>query len=1182
MLFALCSLFLAGTVRVAVGQGITTGSISGRLLIEDGQAASHLRLHLQNLATQVRLNRTTAKDGSFSFPNLPVGAYILRVEAQGFETLVRQNISVQAGEATALGDLELQLGRSEVIEVEDKPTRAPRTEAQTSLTFTATMLEDLPLLNQFSKLAELIPGTVATETENYSVPAYIARLQSGNFSVNGRSLRSNNFQIDGQSNNDNTIGGQEIDISNEDALEEVEVVTNNFRAQYGRGTGAIINLITRSGTNEFHGSAFELYTGSWLSSLQNTQKNPVLGYCIPQQIFTASSTHCVVPVVPRSVTNEYGGTLGGPILTKKMWGFGGTYWLRTREGEILSTSQPYVTPTTNGLQTLIALAAKNPAIAPAVDSLVRYGPYGITTGNPHFVGKTVSSAFLGQNVEFAPVARSMQEMTDNQEHFGRLDWQPNDVNHLFLRYMYQGQLQSPGGGSIATGNFVNTSLTGHSVTSDWTHSFSSTWVNQLRYSFQQTKINLEGGAIQDCLVTDPSDCPAQIIINGSVRGSKVSGYGYLNYYPQGRTMKINQIQDNMTWTRGNHTLAYGIEYDYQNSPNTALPYYDGSFSFSSFNNFLNNTGGTLRIADGDLVKRFTEQDAAAYFSDDYRILPSFTFSLGLRWEFFEDPINILHDSTVKREIGSSPLWSTTFPLSQRTFPAVNNYYKNFEPRIGFAWSPTSLDGKMVVRGGYSIGVDPALYAIYLDAATSAPVVNLGSITCAPNPNGNPSINTNCLPDDGTGGAAVRAQNLPFLPTNKTNKSAGANPNSRDHTQVSTNLRQPYAEFYALGIEYQIHPAITFSAGYVGDHSVGDLQSLNGNPRLDSAASSFPAYSYPALCSTAGKPGVGRPNCDLGLLRTRANTAFSIYNSAVLGLKLESFHGVSAIAAYTFGKTIDNASEIFSAGQGGNTDTFAENPLNTNVGERGVSSYSFPHIVSLGLDWDIPIFQDQNKRIGRWLGGWSFNTIYAYHSGQIFTPFEQVNSAISTSSAVDSSYCDSAFDNSFNIISTATGAISDCRPVLSNSRAPLNTVGILVDQSHENSATQGAGYYLYNATDTTGKLDHPIDPSSVHWLWSNKSIAQALGNPFPGVPRNTLRGRAYNNLDASLYKDFPLSEHTTLELRAVAQNLLNYQYIQVPDNNIEDSNPLTSVNPFMNTAFLPSNNRTVQLGLRLSF
>lgn len=1166
LLLFLAAFWMTG-IKHASAQGITTGSIRGKVISPEGEGISFLLVSLRNKATQVEKESITDDEGRFAFANLPVGTYSLRILAQGFLPIEKTALTVQAGEATALGDLQLQLETSEVVEVEEQSTPMPKNEAQTSVTFTASMLEDLPLLNQFSKLADLIPGTVATQTQNFSVPAYIARLQSGNFSVNGRSLRSNNFQIDGQSNNDTTVGGQQLEITNEDALEEVEVVTNNFRAQYGRGTGVLVNLITRSGGNQFHGSGYEFYTGSWLSSLQNTQKNPVLGYCTGTQ--TPSIDKCVRAVVPRSVTNEWGATLSGPVWKNKAWAFAGTDWLRTRNGKTIANSQPYVTPTPTGLKTLSQYVNQKPALM----SLTQYGPYSVQQGDPQPLGKPISAVLtidgVKQTVEFAPVMRSLQTMVDNEQHIGRMDWQINDANHAFLRYLYQGEVQSPGGGTISTGSFVDTKRVGHSITSDWTHSFNPHLVNQLRYSFQQTKINMEGGATENCLVTDPSDCPSQVIINGSIQGAKLAGYGYPNYYPQGRTMKNNQVQNNVTWMHGKHTLASGFEYDYQNSPNTTLPFYNGSYNFSSFSNFLSGTG-TLRLSDGSFVKRFVEQDAAIYFSDDYRVHPNLTLSLGLRWEFFENPVNILHDQTLKRESGSSHLWATTIPLAQRTFPEIKNYYKNFEPRIGFAWMPSLLEGKMVVRGGYSIGVDPTLYAIYLDAATSAPVVNVGSIACS----------GVCLPSEGTNGAAVRDLNLPSLP----NK---VNPNTRDQTLVDTNLRQPYAQFYALGVEYQMHPSITLSLGYVGDHSIGDLQSINGNPRLDSIAADFSNYTVPSLCestsSNKNPAGLGRLNCNISLLRTRANTAFSIYNSVVAGLRFDSFHGLSGIAAYTFGRTIDNASEIFSVGIGGNTDTFAQNPLNTNVAERGLSSYSFPHIVSMGLDWSIPVFKDSPNKLGKLLGGWSMSSIYAYHSGQAFTPFEQVTSAVG-----DTSYCDGSFDNAFNVVSTASGAISDCRPVLSNQKAALNTIGILLDADQASRLTvqKTSGYYLYNATDKTfanyGKLNQQVDPSNVHWLWNNKNLAKALRNPFPGVSRNTLKGRAYNNLDAAIYKNFWVTDRVRMQIRAVASNLFNYQYIQVPDNNMEDSNPLGSVNPFLSTAYMTSNNRTIQLGLRLSF
>src|SRR5262249_14357340 len=256
-----------------------------------------------------------------------------------------------------------------------------------------------------------------------------------------------------------------------------------------------------------------------------------------------------------------------------------------------------------------------------------------------------------------------------------------------------------------------------------------------------------------------------------------------------RLVNNTEYQDNATWAHGKHTIKFGGEYQRQRSPNVFLPTVNGQFRFGrsattpaflatsglsvanqqigdAFSNFLQDTG-TLNLADGPPQFNFKEQDLAFYGQDDWKITSNLTLNLGLRWEFTSQAINELHDLTVARESNpATAFFDPTLPLARRTVPNIPQDQNNFGPIIGFAYSPNiGGAGKTVIRGGYRINYEPEFYNIFLNVATAAPVVNLGTINCGP------AANT-CLSSAGLLGTAVRAQNLPFLPR-------GGDPNARN-------------------------------------------------------------------------------------------------------------------------------------------------------------------------------------------------------------------------------------------------------------------------------------------------------------------------------------------------------------------------------------------------------------------
>src|SRR5581483_178499 len=778
-------------VTLAAGQGITTGTVAGVVADPSGAVIPNAEIQLTNQANGLRLSNKSTGDGSFRFSAVPIGTYKAIINAQGFTAETIDNVQVTSGATTNINNIKLTVGAVEQVEVNGSAASLLETsDSQVTTSFNAEAMQSLPLNNGFDTVTELIPGVVSTGADNFS------NTNGDNYSVNGQSGRYNNFEIDGQSNNDNSIGGPQVFFGSQDAIEEVQVITNDYSAQYGRNAGAVENYITKAGTNSFHGSLFDFYQGQFLSSMTNNDKNPLFGFCPPG---VSPSTGCSAAVLPRFVENRAGATLGGPLLSNKLFFFFSTYWDRIRQGASPSASLPNLTPDANGLATIQSKFAGDPGVG----TILGFGPYALKQGNPQPIsiaasqcpgtytaaGTCLETITDGSGrtaaVEVAGVQRTIPAIFNDQEEMGRIDWQPTEKDHLFARYYYQPSLSTGvNGGSYSTaaGDFIDIPGTTHSIGADWTHLFTTHFTDQLRYSFQQAKSSFQGGAYPTCVTTALGACPAQMHFSGT---NDDSDFGGDITFPQGRTVKVTQVQNNATWNHGAQTLLFGGEFDYQNSPNAGMYYYTGYPIYASLNNLLGAPDASLGgapaysyLANGNPVIPFTEPDVAAYFQDDWKVAPTLTLHLGMRWEFFSQAINKLHSETVARESNpATAFWSAAVPLANRTVPQANQVYTNFEPRVGLAWNP-DFDKKLVIRAGYAINANPAFYNMFVLVADGAPVTNLGAFLCGSNA---------CLPSNGSILASnYRALNLPSLHT-------GGDPGRDVQDTIPSTFRTPYVQ-----------------------------------------------------------------------------------------------------------------------------------------------------------------------------------------------------------------------------------------------------------------------------------------------------------------------------------------------------------------------------------------------------
>ncbi len=1157
----------------AMGQGITTGTVQGTVADPSAAVIVGAQLQLENNSSGLNLESKSIGDGTFKFFDVPIGVYKVVVSASGFSPETVNNVLVRAGATTDLGLVTLHVGTAEQVEVNGSAAALlETTDSQATTTFDTQSVQTLPLNNGFDTIAEVIPGVVSTGGRTYGDD--FSDQSGDNFSVNGQSGRYNNFEIDGQANNDPSIGGPTEFFGSQDAIAEIQVITNDYSAQYGRNAGAVVDYITKSGANAFHGSAFEFYQSQFLSSFANYEKSPQFGFCPPG--VSPQTGNCNAPVLPRYDENRVGGTVGGPILKNKLFFFGSTYWDRVRTGVTPSASLPFLTPDPTGIQELQAAFPNNPG----VDALVGFSPYAVKQGNPQPIASSTTTETVtgpgGQtaSIEVAGVERTIPSLSNDQEELGRLDWQPRSKDHMFLRFFYQPQIFTGVAGTYGTaaGDFVNVPSTSYSVGADWSHTFSAKLVDQLRYSFQDSKVYFEGGAYPNCVATDYGACPAQVNFIGT---NDDLDFGGDVLFPQGRTVKVTQVQNNATWMRGKQTLLLGGEFDYLNSPNAGLYFYNGELDFGTLSNLVQNGPGGFTsayavLANGSPVIPFTEPDVALYFQDDLKALPTLTLHLGVRWEFFGQAVNKLHDETVARESNSATaIWPTSLPLADRVSVEAKQNYKNFEPRIGLVWNP-DFDRKLALRAGYAINANPAFYNMFLLEAGGAPVVNTNAFPCG---------SGSCVPANGSIlSAQFRNTNLPDLPTQ--------DPRLDAQTTFPTTFRTPYVQTYTLAIDHQFGAAVVGEVRYVGSKTTHDFQSVDANPFLLPVSQAFPGVVPPSsLCQSPTANGYGRLNCAYNNVDEFTNGGWANYNGLQLNLTTRNFHGISTVASYTWSKSMNNATDAFkSTGFGGSTIAYAQNPLNTDSAERGLSGNDFTNVTGIEFNYSLPNLEHRDNLLSRLTNGFLLSGVYRFTSGQVYTPYQPLDLDPNTG---DTSFCDGIFNSS------SIGPQADtCRLVVSNKKAPINSVAYLnafVNGTTPFTPVPGTPTYVIYASDGFDSSGNyipgtPVDPSSAHWIINNQAYALAAGNPYPGWARSLLRGQPFSELDATITKTTKITEGVSVQLSLAAYNALNQMYLGPGVANVSSSAFTSNEFNFSGTT-VPGNssgNRFVILGGKILF
>jgi outer membrane receptor protein involved in Fe transport len=950
----------------------TSGSISGEVTDEKQAVISGATVTVRNTLTNETRTGQTNADGRYHFAGVPVGAYELTVESSGFAKHLQSGITLALNQS-AVVDVTMKPGAvQEVVNIVENASMLNTSTPEVGTRFDEKRLSELPLATTRSvyNIALSAPG--------------VSQLNSGqsafaggtNFSSNGGRTRSNNFMIDGQDNNNFGVAGSTIPLNNPDAIQEVRLVTNQFSAEYGRNASAVFNAITRSGTNQYHGSGFWFHNDNALNACSNTQKAGANGFCNP------NATAEFRRKAPFRIENQLGGTIGGPLHLPR-FGEGGPAHISGKDrtffffaiqrwwdrqlgvGQALNGA-----PTAEGKEIIRQAAGDLPQVRALLDFL----PAAATPLN-----QTVRFERNGQTfiVPVGSLTGSQSSTYDDWQTSFRIDHRFGDNHSLNGRYLYQdsgalgsipgvaaSQITPPGFSSIVPARTQGVNL-------QFTSVLSPSWINEVRGAFLRSA--------SSTIALDPSSelIPSIEVVELGLRGFNAgptrTAIGLGVNLPQNQVRNTYQLQDNISYTNGNHAWKFGVDIRRNQLHQLFKPTTRGLLEYASLDflvkdlatraNINKDLPGTAEVLHNDW------HDFFFYGQDEWKVRPNFTLTLGLRYENAGQPIQDLVDfnQPVLANFNNDP----RFVL--RPVPGRDN--NNFQPRIGFNWNPqTSNSGvmgwltggdKLVLRGGYTRTHDYAYTNIALNIWSSFPFV--AAVSSFPTvPAQNPAGQTvNVIAN-----AFTVLQNPPF------------NPDTVNRTIVDEDFHMPVYDSLSLEVQREFTRDLVLRVGYVGTKGTSLFESVDANPTRIGCTTANAANGF---CRTF-------PN--QGPTRLRTNSGYSIYHSLQTSLEKRLSSGFSAGLHYTYSTFIDTMSEIFNVSSG--EIAVAQDSYNRRA-DRARSSFDRPHRLAGNFVYELPYFRDQQGLSGLVLGGWQLNSQFTLQSGSPFTPLNGSDPAIALAS-----------------------------------------------------------------------------------------------------------------------------------------------------------------------------------------
>lgn len=939
--FMVILILFAGAVLPVLAQS-TTGSISGTVVDQQGAAVGSATVTARNVQTNNPRTAQTDDQGRYNFANLPIGNYEVSVEASGFAKYVQTGITLDLNQ-TAVVDVAVRTGDvTETVTVTENASLLNTTTSEVGVRFDQRRLSELPIAPNRNVFNVALSAAGVSQLGNGQ-----SEFANGvSYSSNGGRLRSNNFMIDGQDTNDPSVSGGQQGINNPDVVQEVRLITNQFLAEYGRNSGSVLNIVTKSGTNDYHGSAFWFHNSNKLNALSNTDK-------------AAGRTEA-----PFRIENQIGGTLGGP-LTLPRFGEGGrstidgkdrTFFFgsyqRWSNRELGSGFTLLGAPTEAGRQVLQSAVGSRPQVA----ALLRFLPVAQNSSGPV---RTFTANGQNYSVPTGALTGLSSITFDSHQASMRVDHRFNENHTLSGRYLYN---DSDSGG---TGQVTPTGLTtlvvarAQAVNIALTSVLSPTVVNEARAAYSRY-----------ATVTNASDPSSELIPSIEINDLGLLGFnaaanrtaiGLAVNLPQFRTNNTYQIQDNVSITSGSHAVRFGADLRRTQLKSFFVPTIRGRLAYSTLQDFVDDRAtlaATVNrpVPGGQEIQYYEYDDLFFFGQDEWKIRPNLTLTYGLRYEVFGNSIDDLVPV-------SDRIVATTRDERFRFAPVPTTDKNNFQPRVGINWNPRTEEGgalnfltggdRLVFRAGYARTNDSSFINLNLNVASAAPFVA--------------SIN---LPAVGAFSAIPSAQIV------------GINPLTLARTIVAADFRAPYTDQFTFEVQRELSSDVVMRVGYVGTKGTGLFQTVDGNPRLPTTAAFNPSAAPGSAANPCRAIIYDASNCTLGVRRLRANSASSIYHSMQVSVDKRLSRGFSAGVHYTWSAFIDTASEVFNPS--GGEIALPQDSYNWR-NDRARSGYDRPHRFTGNFVYELPFFQDQQGALGHLLGGFQVNSFFTFQSGSPFTP-----------------------------------------------------------------------------------------------------------------------------------------------------------------------------------------------------
>ena len=1093
-----------------------TGQISGTVTDPTGAVVTGAKVLVVSTATGAARTTTSNSSGEFAVTNLEPTTYMLTVEGSNFQKFVQQ-IKVTVGSRNQVPvSLAVQSG-SATIEVTADSTDV-KVETQTQELSQVVSSEQMTELPTLTRNPYALVGTSGNVTEDQG--AFAPR--GAGFNINGQRSSSTDILLDGGENVNlfTASVGQAVPL---DSVQELRVISNNFSAEYGRASGGIVNVATKSGTNAFHGSAYDYNRLSALSS--NTSDNNATG--VPRGRF---------------VSNQFGYSIGGPVIKNKLFFFNSTEWTRIRStanvenyildpallaatdpatqsyfgtyGQVRSGITVKKTYTASdlvnnqiaggtGFPIFSALAAANPNM-PALD-LISYQFQGFNGGG------------LPQNT-YSTVLRLDFNWTDKTTFFGRYA--------RFADNLFPGNINSSPYAGYDTGQmdlnqnyFVN-----------MTHIFSPNLVSQSKVIYNRLNQEQPLGTQPAAPTMFLAGGPPAIQLDNNAQFLVMPGYGALapgNALPFGGPQNVMQFTQDLSWTKGAHQFRFGGTYLYTQDNRTFGAFEEGAAfvdaSGSTQNGFDNLLSGQLQqysvalnpqgkfpcskditghtvitpdctlnapIGAPNFSRSYRYHDGSAYAMDSWRASRSLTLNAGLRWEYYgtqksssgNDSNFYLGSGTTffDRVRNGSVQLASKSPVGSLWAPSK----KNFAPRVGFAWDVMG-DGKTSVRGGYGIAYERNFGNVTFNVIQNPPFYGV--------------VNE------------IAGVDLPSItiPTNNYDPFVGASVPLRPVTlrAVDPNIKTAYSQFWNFSVERELLKNTLLSVDYAGSKGTHlyDISNIN--------QVGFGAV-YEGDANNGGSTN-NRLNYRYSNINWRGSNGFSNYNA--LNVRVASTNlantGLGFNAVYTWSHEIDDLSDAFSA-QGQNNNLGYLDPFNPSL-DKGSGDFDIRHRFVFSGIWDLPFGQHSSGWMKQAISGWELAPIYTAETGVPFTVFDCTNN---------------------------------------------NGVGVACARYIPSAQFQTSG-----STSTTGYLRLPAavpyaDPISGYGQLPTCTGFEGAGCSFPSnmTGRNAFRGPGAYNISLGVYKTFALTERFRLQFRGEAYNLFNHSDYFVQTGGAFNNGGLTDV------------------------